>query len=395
MFRLVCALCALIIVGLGNAAQAHQLDQSYVYFKVTDTELTGRFEATPKDILRLMPLDTDGDGVLSRPELEASGEQLFIFFRDRLTLASEGTEYQLRYDDISYLDTPKAEFAQLNFTVEGLSPVPDFIDIDYEPLVDADNPQHLGFALIESNTKTGVVDNESSISLTFAAGEAMQQLSFVGNPWNVTFVEFLWEGMFHIWGGLDHLLFLMTLLVSAVMVGVAGKWRPAEDFQSAFWNLVKIVTVFTLAHSVSLTLSTMNVLSVPIPIVEPIIALSIVVVALANIWPVLERYRIWVALLFGLFHGFAFANVLAPLGIDPSQKIVGLVAFNIGIEIGQIAIIFVAFPLLYMIRNWSLYNLFALKLASVGFIVLSGVWLVERSSGLVTHLKRDLIAYIS
>jgi hypothetical protein len=102
-----------------------------------------------------------------------------------------------------------------------------------------------------------------------------------------------------------------------------------------------------------------------------------------------------VVLLFGLFHGFAFANVLAPLGIDPSQKIVGLVAFNIGIEIGQIAIIFVAFPLLYMIRNWSLYNLFALKLASVGFIVLSGVWLVERSSGLVTHLKRDLIAYIS
>ncbi len=146
--------------------------------------------------------------------------------------------------------------------------------------------------------------------------------------------------------------------------------------------MVKVVTLFTIAHSVTLSLSALEIISLPVRLVEAVIALSIIVVALDNIFPFFHR-RIWlVVFVFGLFHGLGFANVLSPLGLERSSLLTALVGFNVGVEIGQLAIIAICFPLLYLLRTWRHYRLVVLGFGSAALIVISTIWFVERTFAL-------------
>ena len=253
-------------------------------------------------------------------------------------------------------------------------------------------PGHLGYAIIESNSRTGVADNEAHISLIFEPGDTRQALSLVAPPWHQVFIEFVEHGVWHIWLGFDHVVFLVTLLLPAVMVLTASGWAPAPNFRAAMWNVLKLVTVFTISHSVTLSLAALNILTLPVTLVEWIIAFSIAFVALGNIYPIAHRHTLWVVFVFGLFHGFGFANVLEPLGVNPAAKVVGLAAFNIGVELGQVALVAVLFPLLFAVRKWSGYPFVALRLASVVFILLAGAWLAERSPALFDGIQRTLLS---
>src|SRR5262249_57911702 len=117
------------------------------------------------------------------------------------------------------------------------------------------------------------------------------------------------EGVWHIWTGYDHLLFLLSLLLPAVFIrsAVAGwRWEPANNFRAAFLDVVKVVTAFTLAHSVTLSLAALGFVSPPSRWIESAIALSVVLAALNNIWPLVHAGRWVIALCFGLVHGFGF-----------------------------------------------------------------------------------------
>lgn len=154
------------------------------------------------------------------------------------------------------------------------------------------------------------------------------------------------------------------------------------DFKSAFLFVVKVITLFTVAHSVTLSLSALGIVKLPVRLVEAVIAVSIIVVALNNIFPVFNR-RIWLVVFgFGLFHGLGFANVLAPLGAERSSLLTALVGFNVGVEIGQLAIIAVVFPLFFMMRNWRAYQFQVLGLGSAALILVSSFWFAERAFGL-------------
>jgi hypothetical protein len=150
------------------------------------------------------------------------------------------------------------------------------------------------------------------------------------------------------------------------------------SFRSVLAEVLRIVTAFTLAHSITLTLAAFGWVRPPSRLVECTIAASVIVAAANNLWPVL-RGRPWlVAFAFGLVHGFGFANALADLGLRHAQLAEALLGFNLGVEVGQLAIVSVFLPVVFVLRRCLLYREFLLPVSSCAIAVMAAVWLTER-----------------
>jgi hydrogenase/urease accessory protein HupE len=176
------------------------------------------------------------------------------------------------------------------------------------------------------------------------------------------FVFYLGLGVEHIIGGVDHLLFLLALLA----------------LSTSLWQTVKIVTAFTVAHSITLSLAALGLVEVPSSIVEPLIAASIVWLAVENLVAPAGVGRRWlIAAVFGLVHGLGFASALAELGLPRDALVRALIGFNIGVELGQLAFVVVVMPpLVWASRPGRLPRL--PQILSVIVAVVGAVWLVER-----------------
>jgi HupE / UreJ protein len=186
-------------------------------------------------------------------------------------------------------------------------------------------------------------------------------------------------GVEHIWRGYDHKLFLLSLLFPAVLVpGVKG-WQACEGFRAAFIDVLKIVTAFTVAHSLTLSLATLGIVNLPARISESAIAISVVLAALNNLVAIIQAKRWVVAFCFGLIHGFGFAGVLTDLGLPRNVLALALVGFNLGVEAGQIAIVSVFLPLAYLLRRTWLYRNIVLAGGSSAIVVVAALWFVERA----------------
>jgi len=151
----------------------------------------------------------------------------------------------------------------------------------------------------------------------------------------------------------------------------------AQTFRAAFIDVLKVVTAFTLAHSITLTLASLQVLSLPSRWVESAIALSVVVAALNNIFPIFRGHRPLAAFAFGLIHGFGFASVLADLGLPQGSLALSLAGFNVGVELGQLAIVAVFLPLAFLSRKTWFYRQ-VMTTGSALIALVAAVWLVER-----------------
>jgi hypothetical protein len=191
--------------------------------------------------------------------------------------------------------------------------------------------------------------------------------------------QYVHEGIWHIWLGYDHVLFLIALLLPAVLRRAEGRWEPTPDFLSAFWDVLAIVTAFTIAHSITLGLATVGLIALPSRLVESAIAASVVFAGISNLYPVLVQRRWLVAFLFGLIHGFGFATVLRDLGLPSGSLALSLVSFNLGVEVGQLAIVAVFLPLAYYLRNSWTYQRLILVSGSLCIVALACAWLIERT----------------
>ena len=362
-------------------AQAHRLGESYIFLDVTEKALAGRFEVTLNDLNKVFSLTVNGEEV-SEQDFLARSSEVQNYLEPRLTFYHENQTHPVVVTHSEVRDYGVAKFALVYFEVPSLESVPLQIETEYLYLLDGFESTHRSFLVIENNPRTKTVDNESQIALIFSPGAERQNLSLNGTPWPEVMSTFIKHGVWHIWIGFDHILFIISLLLPSVMILRAGGWEPVADFKSAFLFVVKVITLFTVAHSITLSLSALGIVKLPVRLVEAVIAVSIIIVALNNIFPVFNR-RIWLVVFgFGLFHGLGFANVLAPLGAERSSLLTALVGFNVGVEIGQLAIIAVVFPLFFMMRNWRAYQFQVLGLGSAALILVSSFWFVERAFGL-------------
>jgi hypothetical protein len=201
-------------------------------------------------------------------------------------------------------------------------------------------------------------------------------LGTVPSAWQTT-KNFLNEGAIHLVTGYDHLLFLLSLILGA---GLAAKrFGLRRSMKDVAW----VVTAFTVGHSISLVLSSLGILSLPSQLVESVIAASIVFVAALNIIkPEARVARPQIAAAFGIVHGFGFSSVLADVGLPAAHRALALGAFNVGIELAQLAFVAVVMlPLVWAAKHRQ-YPLVVVRGGSVAIAALGCVWLVERGLGL-------------
>jgi hypothetical protein len=216
--------------------------------------------------------------------------------------------------------------------------------------VDAANERELYTAYLQPGAGSDVID---------LRGVEMQ------SPWAI-FGNYLVIGFEHIVPkGADHILFVIGLYL------LSPSWRVL------LWQ----VTAFTLAHTITLALSTLGWVQIPATIVEPLIAASIVYVCVENLFQQrLTRWRPLVVFGFGLLHGLGFASVLSDIGLSPGHFVTGLIAFNLGVELGQLAVLAVCFMLIGLwLRHRPWYRRMIAVPASLAIALVGSYWLVERT----------------
>jgi hypothetical protein len=186
------------------------------------------------------------------------------------------------------------------------------------------------------------------------------------------------HGVDHILSGWDHLLFLLSLLLPSVLNQSRSGVTGVPRLLPAFYNVVRVVTAFTLAHCITLSLAVLERVSYPSVWVESAIAGSIIFAAVNNIRPWVT-HRLWlVAFGFGLIHGFGFAGFLKDFGLPKEAVFQSLLGFNLGVEAGQIGIVALFFPVAFAARHTRFYQRIIFFWGSILIAAIAAVWLVER-----------------
>jgi hypothetical protein len=372
--------CAAVVATLwllSGAAHAHTLGQGYLVLNASPQAITGHVEMTLTDLDVALGLDTDKDGKVSDAELLPAMDRVFAYLAERIDVGSTAHWYGLMFDSYEIMSIPLGRYLLARFEITG-EPIPPELRLRYEALFDRD-PRHRGFLVVSGNAFSDYANRGEETSLVFGPDSRIQSFDLrVQSRWR-SFTDFVGQGVWHIWIGIDHILFLLALILPSVLVRQDGRWQPAASFRSALWNVIKIVTLFTIAHTITLTAAALEVVTLPARLVESVIALSVVVAALNNVYPILHGHIGWVVFGFGLFHGFGFASVLSHLVKNASNLVVDLLGFNVGVEIGKIAVVAILIPALFLLSRRDFYGRALVPATSVMIGLLALGWFAERA----------------
>ncbi|TAK47733.1 MAG: HupE/UreJ family protein [Betaproteobacteria bacterium] len=360
---------ALLACLLPLGSWAHKPSDSYLSLELEGIELRGRWDIALRDLEYALALDANGDGAITWGEVRRRHPDIAAYALSRLELAAGSRPCALVPTAHQIDNHSDGAYAVLRFRAECGGGEIRSVKVGYRLFFDLD-PTHRGLLSVSrgSSTRAAVLSPE----------QATQEFPLADEGWLAPLLAYAREGVWHIWIGIDHVLFLVSLLLPAVFVAVAGGWQPATRFRPVFWDVFKVVTAFTLAHSVTLSLAALAVIELPSRLVESAIALSVVLAALNNLWPVVRRGRWLVAFGFGLVHGFGFASVLADLGLPRHALLPALVGFNLGVEAGQLLIVAAFLPLAYGLRRTWLYRRLLFTGGSTAIAGVAALWMLER-----------------
>jgi hypothetical protein len=355
----------------GTLAQAHIASNGFLNLHVDRSQVTGALELAIRDGELAVGLDRDGDGKVTWGELRSSQQALQMYVQGHLHLAGAAGPCRMEFSPVQVNDRVDGSYLWLPFTADCGSAFKR-LSVAYRVL-EAEDPSHRGLLTLSANgaTQTAVLGGTPEARLF-----ELEHPS----PWSA-FIEYLHAGIWHIWSGIDHLLFLLSLLLPAVLVRRRDRWEAVPIAAPAFANIVKVVTAFTLAHSITLSLAAFDVIRLPGRLTESIIAASIIVAALNNVFPRVTEGRWRIAFAFGLLHGFGFASVLAEMGLPKGARLVSLIAFNLGVEAGQLAVVLAVMPVAYLLRSTAFYRRGVMPWGSSAIAALALVWFVQRAIG--------------
>ena len=360
----------LALALLAGAAQAHKPSDSYLTVTVQDGRLRGQWDIALRDLDLAVGLDADGDGRITWGEVRAQHGPIAAYASARLQVQADGQPCTLTVGPQQVDEHTDGAYSVLPLQLACAVAAPKGLSLRYTLLADLD-PQHRGLLnlTVDGASRSAILGPQAPLqSFTLASISRWQ-----------AFAAYVQEGVWHIWIGFDHILFLLSLLLPAVGLWAGRRWQPVDRIGQAVVEVLKVVTAFTLAHSITLTLAVLGLVSLPSRVVESSIAASVVLAALNNVWPVFHGRRWMVAFAFGLLHGFGFASVLVDLGLPQGALAVALAGFNVGVELGQLAIVAAFLPLAYALRRSWFYRRAVLVGGSLLIAVLAGVWLAERA----------------
>ncbi len=357
--------CVIWLSGFHSTVLAHDPGLSYVKILVKPSHINVDLSVARRDIELLQQIDLNGDDRVSGDEMVNVDLMLRKMAPSWVSLEVDnkpvtGVVSALKYDPSDALhfslEYPRSDTGVTHYRAGLIARLP------------LGHRQFIGIYQIGELTQNEVLSaSHDDVELHLRLVPLWRQS-----------VNYLIQGVWHIWIGYDHILFLLVMLLPAVLVIEKGRWHPRRGFKSTLLQVVKIVSAFTLAHSITLSLAALDLLRLNLALVETVIAASVVVAAVNNLRPFVAN-RVWLmAFAFGLIHGFGFASALASLGLPTMSKGIALVGFNVGVELGQLAIIALAFPVIFMLRKHAMYRPLILRAGSVAIAVAASIWLAER-----------------
>jgi hypothetical protein len=360
-------LALVLLLGLASAAFAHKPSDSYLSLTPRDSGWAARWDIALRDLEYAIGLDGNGDGAITWGEVRARESAVVAYALAHLTLRAGDANCAARPGPLRSWNTATG-FTRRSILRSTVRPP-------------ARKRWTIGCSS-RSIPRTGACcgwtrrpeQKPPCCRRISRITRSAPRLPAVGANSRA-----IWkEGVWHIWIGFDHILFLLALLLPAVLWRENGRWQPAAALRTVLLETAAIVTAFTLAHSLTLTLAVLGVVDLPSRLVETVVALTIVLAALNNLFPLVTTRRWSLAFGLGLIHGFGFAGALRDLGLPGDALALALAGFNLGVETGQLAIVATVLPLAYALRQTWLYRRLALPVGSAAVASLALVWCLER-----------------
>jgi len=377
---------AALLLACADAAHAHSASTSYLRFETAQGHAVAfDWRIALRDVDALLDLDADHDGRLTRGEVDDRAPDIVQLATRSLHVQSAG-DCPLAFDAQRIEQIDGSGYLRLSGRARCVQ-APARVDITYRLFAGVD-PSHRALvsvpdvarpALLAPNASLAIEVGSAAPTAVKAAASSISASPVTDSPTaDHGFGAMLAEGVQHILTGFDHMLFLVALMLPAVVERRNGRWTARADLRAALVQVAWTATAFTLAHSITLGLASFNVLRVPVRVIEPLIAVTVLVTALNNLWPLVTKRLAVAAFGFGLIHGFGFAEVLAPLNLPTIELARTLLAFNLGVEGGQLIVVGTSFALLAATRRWQGYPRWILQGGSAALALIAMAWIVER-----------------
>ncbi|HWY23785.1 MAG TPA: HupE/UreJ family protein [Nevskia sp.] len=369
--RDVLALLLLACLFAVPAAQAHKASTSYLRLEVDGAALAGRWDIGLRDLDYAIGLDASGDGELTWGEVQQAQARIGAYALSRLAVSADGRPCELHLNGLRIVEHGDGNYAVLDLS--GSCPhAPLSLALRYSLLFELDTLHRglldLRFQGVDEGERSGLFSPQQP-ELRFARAH--------GDPLTV-FTQYFRAGLWHVWSGLDHMLFLAGLFLPAVLRRHHGAWLPAPRLGVAVRDTTVMVTAFTLAHACTLSLAATGAFTLPSRLVECGVAATVLFAGLNNLVPMVYRELYWLAGAFGLIHGAAIATALIELGLPPGSRVWALLAFNLGVEAAQLSVLLAVIPPSFVCRHSVWYRRLVLIPGSL-LVTLAGLsWLIER-----------------
>ncbi|MGY2065641.1 HupE/UreJ family protein [Blastococcus sp. SYSU DS0619] len=373
---LVAAAAGLVLVAAPTAASAHPSETSAVLLTVGADEV---------DLELQIPLDrytlaTGTEIAADAGSVAAAADGIEAYVSDHLALSDENGAYAVDVGSVSLgtvNDLPTL-LVDVAATPAGSS-VGDVV-LDYDAVSER-IATHDVYVSVVSDWEAGVVpEGEAELLGVLTSDEPTIALDRADAGWWSGMTATIALGMRHIAEGTDHLMFLAMLLLPAPLVARAGRWRERRSLGATLRRAGLVVSAFTVGHSLSLAAVSLGWVSFPTTPVEVLVAASIAVAAVHAVRPLVPRGEVWIAGLFGLVHGTAFATTILDLQLDPGATLSAILGFNVGVELAQLAAVLVVLPLFVLMSRSRAFPVVRVGLAVAGFGA-AVAWIVAVLSG--------------
>jgi hypothetical protein len=373
----------------GLSAHAHQMSTAYLQLaeqplhtisapsktmsEGQDANFYGELQLRWFDLELVIGLDANSDGELSWAEVDQRATQIKTFALENLHIQHDEMSCRLQLEDDIQTDMHFDEgYLVLYFAAfcptETADSQAETLSIHYSAIFsqDADHKLLVNASLYQQSF-AGVVDAENQ---TYLLEPQKNRLLTIATT-------YIYQGILHIFKGSDHILFLCALLLTCAVRRVDKQWQAKTHFKQTLKDTAWLITAFTVAHSLTLTATAMDIIIPSSRWVEFGIALSVMLTALNNIWPLILRLT-WLTFGFGLLHGMGFAGVLGELGIVKDQKLLSVLAFNVGVELGQLMILAILLPFLVYLGKRPWYQQHGIRACSALIAVIALQWCISR-----------------
>jgi hypothetical protein len=357
--------CLLGLVASADAL-AHATGVSYLHIDATGEEtVTATWDIAAADLELPLAIDSNADGEFSADEVSTSGTAISRFALERLAVGRGGVDCSLSPHGLT--TTVRSNQTYVSLAIEGKCRTTGNLNVESNLFFGS-----VGYSLlIDAQTPHG----------NFDAALTMASHAWTEPPvstWYGTLSEFLVDGIWHVAIGYDHIAFVLLLLLPSVLHGSRTGWKAATSLRQVAADLGRIVTAFTVAHSITLALAATGTVNVPGKPIEVAIAGSIVIAGLLNLFPAGASWRLRLAFGFGLVHGFGFANALRESGAGETRLLPMLAGFNLGVEVAQLTIVALTLPVLWRLSRGPGYAKSLLPALSVATAVTGAIWFANR-----------------